>query len=440
MNMMEVTPARRAALDVFRAVRRGRRADRALDEVFRRLRSRDRAWTHELVYGTLRLRGRIDHLLDHHVRGGTAVLSPDLLDILRLGAYQLLYMDGVPAYAAVSQSVALAKAVAGRGAGGLANAVLRALANAGEERELFPAPDRDPAGYLATWGSHPRWLVERWLARWPFHEVERLVEANNRAPEICLLPLGLPAHEAMERLAEAGIAAEPVEDGAGTLRLPQDVRPEAALEVVPGVIQDPAAAQVVRYTHPRSGTLVADLCAAPGGKALALAARVRYLVAADRSAARLRMARENQMRLPPSARGAVGFVVADAARPPLRAADLVLLDAPCTGTGTLRRHPDAKWRLKPEDIPRLVHAQRTLLDGAATTVAPDGILVYATCALEPEENEEQVDAFLRRNPAFSRAEAGEVPARFLDGRGQLIVLPQRDGFDGVFAARLRRSS
>lgn len=434
--MIGVTPGRRAALDVARAVRRGRRADRALAEVFRRLRSRDRAWTHELVYGVFRLRGRIDHLLDHYVRGGTPSLSPDLLDILRLGAYQLLYMDAVPAYAAVSQSVALAKVVAGPGAGGLVNAVLRVLAREGEDRSLFPTREHDPAGYLATWGSHPRWLVERWLQRWSIDEVERLVEANNRPAELYLLPLGVPAEEAVARLGAEGIAAAPAGQGTDCLHLPRGAHPEAVLALVPGVILDPAAALVVRYCQPPPGGVVADLCAAPGGKALALARHARYLVAADRSAARLRLLRENRARVP----GPIGLVVADAAAPPVRAVECVLLDAPCTGTGTLRRHPDGKWRLRPDDVARLAEVQRGLLDGAASVVAAGGLLAYTTCTLEPEENEHQVEAFLRRNPSLSRAEPGEVPSEFLDASGQLLTLPQRTGFDGVFAARLRRVS
>ncbi|MBI4540240.1 MAG: 16S rRNA (cytosine(967)-C(5))-methyltransferase RsmB [Gemmatimonadetes bacterium] len=434
--MTGVTPGRRAALDVLRAVRRGQRVDRALEDAFRRLRSRDRGWTHELVYGTLRLRGRIDHLLDHHVRGGTGSLSADLLDILRLGVYQLLYMDGVPAYAAVSQSVSLAKSVAGPGAGGLTNAVLRALATRGEDRSLFPPPHLDHASHLAAWGSHPRWLVERWLARWPFAEVERLVEADNRLPDLCVLPIGIEVQEAMRRLGEAGVAGEAVGHDTQCVRLPREVRPDAVLAAVPGVILDPAAALVARYCEPPPGSTIVDLCAAPGGKALALAQRARYLVAADRSAARLRLARENRARVS----GPVGFVVADAGHPPVRPVDFVVLDAPCTGTGTLRRHPDAKWRLRPEQVAEMAQVQQALLDGAAEAVAVDGILVYATCTLEPEENEEQVEEFLRRHPAFSRAEAGGVPPEFLDGLGQLVVRPQHTGFDGAFAARLRRRS
>lgn len=433
--MRGVTPGRSVALAVLRAARRGQRADRALADLSGRLRSRERVWTHDLVYGTLRLRGRIDHLLDHHVDGGTAALSADVLEVLRLGAYQLLFMDSVPDYAAVSQTVTQAKRVAGPGAGGLTNAVLRSLAGAGEDRSLFPRPDGDPVGYLSTWGSHPRWLVERWLERWRFEEVETLVEANNRIPETCLLPLGIDVEQACARLKAIGAAAELVGWGTGSVRLSRDAKPRDVLNAVPGIIQDPSATLVVRYARPAVGSVIADLCAAPGGKALALARDARYVVAADRSASRLRLAKENWRRVS----GPLGFVVANAAHPPLRPVDFVLLDAPCSGTGTLRRHPDAKWRLRPEDVPRLMQVQRALLDGAASAVAVGGVLVYATCTLEPEENEGQVEAFLEQHDEFSRDEPGEVPAQLLDPLGQLAALPQATGFDGAFAARLRRA-
>lgn len=429
---------RRAALDVLQATGRGRRLDLALADGTVGLEPRERRQVQELVTGTIRLRGRLDHLLALRLHRGLESLAPAVLDVLRLGAYQLLHMDGVPAYAAVSQGVEQAREVGGEGAARLANAVLRRVSEAGEDPSLFPTLEADPAGHLASWGSHPRWLVERWLSRWPAAEVAALVDENNRRPEVFLQPWGLDATEAAERLRSAGIEALPVEGFPGALRLAPGGDPGAALAVIPALVQDPGAARVVRYADPPGGARIADLCAAPGGKALALLRGAGYVLASDPSPPRLALVRENAERLGvPSTR--LGLVAARAEDPPVREADLVLVDVPCSGTGTLRRHPDARWRLRPADISALAGLQGRILEGAARCVPIGGILVYSTCTLEPEENEEQVRRFLARHPGF-RVEpgGGADTAPFVDGEGFLRVLPQRDGFDGAFAARLVR--
>ena len=218
------------------------------------------------------------------------------------------------------------------------------------------------------------------------------------------------------------------------IRLRRGTDPAAALAAVPSVIQDPAASLVADYASPPAGALVADLCAAPGGKALALSATARAVVACDRAPRRLDMVAEGARRI-----GApVWAVAADARRPPLLSADVVLVDAPCSGTGTIRRRPDVRWRLREEDIHSLAAVQRSILDGAAEAVPRGGLLVYATCALEPEENRGQVKRFLARHPDF-RIETAGAAKRFLDARGCLAVLPQKSGFDGAYAARLRRT-
>lgn len=415
---------------------RGRRLDVSMERWGRTLEPRDRAFLHELVYGVSRLRGRLDHLLGRRVHGGADRLDPPVLEVLRLGAYQILYMGGVPRYAAVSQAVDQARSVSGQGAAGLVNAVLRGVAEDGDGPGLFPDFETDPAGFLERWGSHPRWLVDRWLARWPPDEVRALVEADNRRSPLYLVPLDGTPEEAREALEAKGVRSRPVGRGTSCLHLRAGTRPAAALDALPSYIQDPGAHLVTRYADVPSGTKVADLCAAPGGKAMALATRASYTLAADRSEVRIRMIRDNVRRT--GAR--MGLVVADARRPPLVAAEAVLLDVPCTGTGTLGRHPDGRWRLKPESMNDMIHLQREILDAGAGLVPPGGLLVYATCSLEPEENHEQVAAFLSRRPDF-RVEATGAPGKeYLDGDGFLSVTPQRHGFDGAFAARMRRVS
>jgi len=412
------------------------RLDVALGRAAPSLEPRDRAFVHELVYGVARLRGRLDHLLGRRVHGGLARLDPGVLELLRLGAYQVLYMDGVPRYAAVSQSVAQARERAGRGAAGLVNAVLRGVADDGDRPEHFPDFGSDPAGWLERWGSHPRWMVERWLRRWPPEDVRALVEIDNRRPPLGLVPLGVSAAEGIEALGAAGIDAEPFDGAVGCLRLAAGTDPVVALATVPSVIQDPGAHLVTRYADPDPGCVIADLCAAPGGKALALAGRASYTLASDRSERRLRLVRENTRRV--GCR--LGLVVADAAHPPIRETDAVVVDVPCTGTGTLARHPDGRWRLGPRSVEEMARVQRAILDGAAGVVRRGGLLIYSTCSLESEENEDQVSAFLERHPDFRLERTRAVPGEYLDEAGRLAVLPWRTGFDGAFAARLRRAA
>lgn len=448
-----MTPARWAALEVLRAVRRGELADVALAAALDRLPPRDRPWTQELAFGTLRLRGRLDYLLGRLVHRGLEDLHPDLLDTLRLGAYQLLEMRSVPAYAAVSQAVEQARRTAGQGAARLANGVLQRLSRRLGEAEKaaqgetsavddvvygdFPDPDSDPVGFLATWGSHPRWLIERWVGNFGAAEARALVEANNRRPELYLRAIGMTAPEAAARLAEAGIEAETLPFAPAALRLLTPGALHAALGTVPSIVQDPAAGLVVDYAAVPAGAWIVDLCAAPGGKALALAENARYLAAADIGIRRLARLRENHARLE---RLPVGIVVADARQPPFRPVDAVLIDVPCTGTGTLRRHPDGRWRIGPADLAALVALQRDIMRAAAEVVRPGGLLIYSTCSLEPEENEAQVDAFLHEHPDFilEPPAPGTVAPELLDSAGRLAVRPQATGVDGAFAARMRR--
>jgi len=416
---------------------RGRRLDRAFGALAGRLDSRDRSFAHELAFGVTRMRGRLDHLLEKHVARGLASMDPTVHEILRLGAYQLLYMGSVPDYAAVSESVDQVRAAVGKRPAGFVNAVLRKVERAGGGVENFPDPMRQPRDFLATWGSHPEWLVDRWLARWGVGDTARLVEADNQRPSTCLVFLeGTPA-DAVQKLAAVEIGAEEVGMGSACVRLEKSGDVEAALAALPAsIVQDPAANLVSCYADVPSGTIVADLCAAPGGKILALSDRPQQILTADRSESRIRMVRENVRRTGRD----VALVVADALYPPIDGVDVILLDVPCTGTGTLARHPDARWRLHEESIRDMTRLQSGMLDAAADRVVPGGLLVYSTCSLEPEENEERVETFLGLHPAFSVEATDAVPSDYLDERGCLSIAPHQTGFDGSFAARLRRAS
>jgi 16S rRNA (cytosine967-C5)-methyltransferase len=378
----------------------------------------------------------LDYLLNLHLRSGLPSLSPLVLDLLRLGAYQLLYMDGVPPYASISQTVDQVRGVAGEGGSRLANGVLRNLEREGGEVSRFPSFLSDPESHLSTWGSHPSWMIRRWLRRWSPEEVLRLSEWNNAPAALYFRPLGSTLGEARALLSDRGWDSREVGPGIPCLRLDLGTNPAQILGVVPGIIQDPGAALVTVYADVPPGGMVGDLCAAPGGKTLAMAEGGAYVLAADRSLNRLRILKENLARVG----GRVELVAALAQAPPFRELPVLLLDVPCSGTGTLRRHPDARWRLTLDTLKRLVKLQKELLDVGSRLVPKGGLLVYSTCTLEPEENQGQVEAFLRENPDFFLDESGSVPGDYLDERGYLSVVPHAAGFDGAFAARLVRGS
>lgn len=430
-----MTPGRTLAAAILREVESGRRLDVAW-EASGASESPERPWIRTLVYGTVRLRGRIDHLLERLAARAPVELDPPVRIALRMGAFQILEMGGVPDYAAVSQAVEQVKATRNRAAAGLVNAVLRKVAGAGRVESHFPSPDADLAGYLTAWGSHPEWLVRRWIGSQGPNAARALVEANNREPDLFVRPVGMRRDEAVRLLAASRLCSPDSDDDEATgrcIRLRRGANPADALDLVPGVIQDPAASLVADYAAPAPGGVVADLCSAPGGKALALSETAPAVVAADLSPRRLARVAEGAARL--GAR--VWPVAADARFPPLRGAATVLVDAPCTGTGTFRRHPDGRWRVSAADIDTLASLQRAILDGAASVVPSGGLLVYATCTLEPEENWCQVERFLARHPRF-RVEPGPVAVPFADSKGCLGVAPHESGFDGAFAARLRR--
>ncbi len=433
-----VTDARVAAAETLADLRSGLLLDAAFDRRASELDARDRRWTQELVWGMLRKRGWIDHLLAPRVRGGIARLDADLADLLRLGSYQLFHMGSVPAYAAIAQTVELAKQRHGMGASNLVNAVLRRL---DRERDALGAElPADPVEALAITHSHPRWLVARWVARWGAEETRALLEANNQEAPLIVRPWGVVREqlEAMLETSGVGVSDAPLLEDSLTLAPGTVLTALGAFQQGRCFVQDPAATLVTRYAAVPAGAEVADLCAAPGGKSVELARTVRHVTSADANEARIGRILETIQRLELEN---VDVVVADARDGTLGQFDAVLVDAPCTGTGTFRRHPDARWRLKTSDLAVMAATQRAILRGAAKNVKPGGLLVYSTCSLEPEENDAQVESFLADHPDW-RLEpppAGTVPETVLDA-GRLRVLPQRHGADGSFAARLRRSA
>jgi 16S rRNA (cytosine967-C5)-methyltransferase len=431
-----VTESRRVAAELCADIRRGDLLDLAFDARVTSLDARDRRWTQELVYGMLRRRSLLDAYLNERVKGGFARLDPDLADLMRLGAYQLLSMRSVPAYAAIAQTVELAKQRHGIGASKLANAVLRRV---DRERDALVLPaTTDPVDELSLRHSHPRWLVARWVARWGAEETERLLVANNTEPPTVLRPYGIVREQLETMLENAGVELSETPLLRDSIQLGRGVSLTELGAFRKGLffVQDPASTLVTQYADVPQGARVADLCAAPGGKTLELSRTASLVVAGDRNLHRTQRLVENLRRV--EARNIVS-VVMDARHPAVRSVDAVLVDVPCTGTGTLRRHADARWRLRISDLAVMAAQQRSILRTAATAVRPGGLLIYSTCSLEPEENDEQIESFLADHNDWKLEPPadGVVPATVLDA-GRLRVLPQRHGTDGAFAARLRR--
>ena len=357
-----------------------------------------------------------------------------LHDILRLGAYQLRAQARVPAYAAVSTSVDLAREAIGEDAARYVNQALRRLIR--ETRNGTRETSE---------GTHPRWLVARWRRSFGAAESARLVSWNDTRPALTIQPARWSKEVLVRALREAGFGVEDAPYDAGLRVTHGDHASRLPFPVhLPGfaeggfVVQDAAHALVCRYAGLAPGAQVYDACAAPGGKAVTLERLGARVVAGDARRDRIGRLTETVGRCGV----AIRVVAADLLSAPLAAAslDVVLVDAPCSATGTMARHPDARWRVSEHAITRAAERQRRLMEAAARLVKPGGVLVYATCSLEPEENSAIVNDFLARHAGLGREPAtGAVPAALLTAEGDFQSLPQRHGMDGAYAARLVRA-
>lgn len=454
--------ARALALRVLgRVSEAGAYADLALRAELGRcgLPARDRALATELVYGTLRWRGRLDALLARVLTHDPAgqrlrrlhhrldVLEPRVLDLLRLGAYQLVFCDRVPDAAAVSESVRLAHAAGLGRASGLVNAALRRLAR--EHRAIaLPALADDPLGHLVHALSVPPWVATRWLAAFGPGEAAALAAALNQpAPRTLRANRRRGSREALlAELRTRGVDAVPCRFAPDGVRLVGPADPARDPAFVEGrmTMQDEASQLVVELLDPQPGERVLDTCAAPGGKATASAERVGpdgLVIAVDRHERRLGLVARDAERL---GLANLRSLVADATRclPDELAPgsfDRVLVDAPCSGLGAWRRNPDARWRATADAPTRLAAVQLAILRHAVPLLAAGGALVYSTCTLTPEENEAVVEQLLENAPELRRTPPAALPASLaslLDADGALRTLPHRHDADGFFAVRL----
>ncbi|MGH7833845.1 MAG: 16S rRNA (cytosine(967)-C(5))-methyltransferase RsmB, partial [Candidatus Binatia bacterium] len=362
----------------------------------------DRALLTEIVYGTLRWRGWIDWILSHVLRRPLANLNPFLRNVLRSGLYQMLYLTRVPEYAAVNEAVELAKRFGGQETAGMVNAVLR---RAAREKATFHLPDAavNPAAYLAVRWSHPEGLARKWLDDFSFSDTEALLQANNEeAPLVVRVNrLRTGAEALVEQFRARGF------EGTVGRWSPQAIRlnPGTRVTELPGFNEglfqvQGEASQIVAYLlGPTPGERVLDACAAPGGKTTHLAELMEdkgEVIAADLSQRGLEKVKENMHRLGITSVRCFAADVTQRLEGPLsRPYDRILVDAPCSGLGTLRSHPEARWHRGPEDIERLARLQRKILHNVLRYLKQGGVLVYATCTLTREENEALIADVLR---------------------------------------------
>lgn len=446
--------ARRIALSVLSALHKSNATlDHQLSEAFKKnypLKQCDRALATELVLGVLRWRGRLDWIVGHLSKTPLHKMDPVVLDIIRLGLYQILFLSRIPVSAAVNDSVELAKKKAPVWVVRFVNAVLRSAEGRAKEIPL-PAEEEDGVTALAIEASHPPWMVDRWLKRMGVEETRRLCQANNQIPPVTIRVNTLKVSRP-ELLKSVTPHVKQVDetpfspDGLVLRGLKRAIADLPAFQAGWFQVQDEAAQLVSYLLGPRPGETILDACAGRGGKTGHMAQLMKgrgVIKAMDRQAWKLRALEASMRRLGVSN---VTLWHHDLLEPMDEAVvgtfDRILVDAPCSGLGVLRRRPDTKWRKQEEDLRRLQKKQGHFLASLAPLVKRGGCLVYSVCSLEPEEGERTVEGFLKSHPDFAIDDSSTGPAEMdqslVDGSGVFRSLPHEHDMDGFFAVRLKR--
>lgn len=437
---------RRVAKDVLvRVIEKGAFADVVLDRALAGLKDDDKRLATEIVYGVLRNLGRLDFVIDAFSSIKIARLEAEVLTALRIGVYQLLFLTRVPPRAAISETVELIKGGGAKRAG-FVNAVLRKV-DAEKEDVEYPRPGKDPVRSISVFYSHPEWLVKRWIGRFGVSGTTGLCKVNLEPPPKTLRANTLvnSRDRLMEELASEGLGVSPCAfSPAGIIAAGSS---KGLSRTDPRFyIQEEASQLIPLLLSPAPGAFVLDACSAPGGKTAHLAALMDNrgaVIALDRHLGRLKRVKEWAERF--NAR-IIRPVLADASLPlPFKKGvmfDSILLDAPCSGLGVIRRSPDIKLRRTPEDLEDLKTRQLELMNNLSLYLKEDGSFVYSVCTFEGEETDEVMAAFLESNPGFRVEDASSFlppsSAALVDKGGFLRTFPHRDGLDGFFAARLRR--
>lgn len=438
-----IQSSRQSAFLALKAIHKGAFADVALDNVLHQsqLSALDRRLVTELVYGTIRRQRTLDTLIDQFAKKKQQ--PPDLRLILQLGLYQLRYLTQIPASAAVNTTVELAKQNGFAGLSGVVNGILRQYPRSQAPLQL----PENPIERLGILHSFPDWIVQVWSNQFGLEETEKLCEWMNQPPQIDLRinPLRTNLETVEAAMHSQGIEVTRIPYLPNALRLPSSA---GAIQNLPGyqdgwwIVQDSSAQLVGYLVDPQPGTVVVDACAAPGGKTMHLAELMQdkgTVWAVDRTPSRLKKLKQNVDRLGLTS---IQIETGDSRNLPQfkGQCDSVLVDAPCSGLGTLHRHADARWKQTPESVQELSQLQADILNEAATWVKPNGILVYATCTLHPSENESIVQNFLEQHLTWSidLPSSNSPVTQFLNPEGWIKVLPHCHNMDGFFMVRLRQ--
>jgi 16S rRNA (cytosine967-C5)-methyltransferase len=420
--------------------------DKVLDAELRSpdLSDPDKGLLSELVHGVLRWQNKLDWVLNGFSHGNFAKSEINVKNTLRVALYQVLFLERVPHAAAVNEGVEFIKRIRGEKPAGLVNAVLRNIIR-NIDGIRYPDPAEDQAQYMAVFFSHPLWMVKRWIARYGVEETTALLSANNERPHLSIRANQLKTDRAslLRLLQQLQVQASPSRwldqfiRARGLSRIGQMEAFRNGLFTV----QDESASLPCLLLDARPGDRVLDLCAAPGGKTTNIAEMMKNegeVVAVDKYDGKLNLIRTSCDRL--GLRN-VTFLAADASTMDLEPADRVLLDAPCSGLGVLSKKPDIKWKRDTADIVKLTVIQKEIIENAARMVKPGGVLVYSTCTIEPEENEDVVRCFLEKHPEFRLEDAKNfVPHDFVTPEGFVTTFPHTHGMDGSFAVRLVKST
>ena len=399
----------------------------------------DRQLATELIQGTLRHRGIIDFYLSRWFQGDFQHANSNLKNLLRLGLYQLLYLDRIPDHAAVNSSVELAKRHLGPKPAKLVNAVLR---RAIREKDALPELKvRNKVEALAISTSHPLWLFRKWVSRFGLDNAEALCQANNRLPSLWLRwnPLKTNRELFLKLLQESKVEAVVTKISSGHVLIQGKLNLQTWQPFWDGVctVQDVSAGLPVQLLDPQPGELILDFCAAPGGKTTQIAETIGdhgTVIAQDVSLQRIYKVKENINRLNLNS---IHCMVGNGVGLKRQLFGRILLDVPCSGLGVLQRRPDIRWRRKPKDIQILKRLQRNILEQAIQLIKPNGVIVYSTCTIEPEENAELIDRFLQDHPTWQRDDAGKwIDHNVVNSKGEIETYPHIHNMDGSYAVRL----
>ena len=439
----KISPARVAAFHALKEIEDGKFSSVALSELKPDLSPRDRALAHEIVLGVLRWQLHLDAIIEHFAGRRIDKLDAPVRRALRLAIYQLRFLSRVPPSAAVNDSVSLVALARLSSARAFVNAVLR---RATREPDYSPASDiADPFERIAIETSHPRWLLERWSTAFGIEQATLMSVANNVTPPTAIRVVKSIADEkeVLEKLRSTGADLVPSKIAGSAWRVSGATAKVRELSDQGEIyIQDEASQVVAEVVNAQPGDRVLDVCAAPGGKTTLIAERAgdhADIQAMDVSPRRLatieRTIQLHQLK-------SIKLLLGDAGMPlpfDSQSFDRVLLDAPCSGTGTLRHNPEIRWRLTNNDIPALAEQQKRFLGHAAKVVKPGGLLVYSTCSVEVEENEDVIRNFLTSNDEFRQLRVS-VSAELLTSSGAARTWPHRDGTDGFFVAALEKQA